>query len=125
MCPGLPVAKVCSGRLLMLYERSCGCHRFNRTDISQNVHNIRSPYPGVALPAHPERPPEVIEVSEFTGSTSAMIQQHRHRRFFRRFFFFCVATSWSVVEFRKPSYAALTFFQRSWPEQGSSSLHLA
>ena len=52
-----------------------------------------------------------------------MIQQHLQGRFFRRFFF--VATSWSVVEFRKPSYASLTFFQRSWPEQGSSSLHVA
>ena len=55
-----------------------------------------------------------------------MIQQLVQGRFFRRvfFFFFFVATSWSVVEFKKPSYASLTFFQRSWPEQGSLSLHV-
>ena len=54
----------------------------------RDVHNIRSQYPGVAVLAHPECAPEVVEVSDFTGSTSAMI---RH-----------------VQESEAPSYALLT-----------------
>ena len=40
----------------------------------EDVRNVRAQFPEVVILAHPECKPEVIEVSDFTGSTAAMIQ---------------------------------------------------
>ncbi len=40
----------------------------------QLVEDIRKDYPGAVVLAHPECPPNVIEKSDFSGSTSAMIK---------------------------------------------------
>jgi quinolinate synthase len=54
----------------------CEVHeRFSTAD----VRNIRAQYPDVAVLAHPECKPEVVELCDFTGSTSAMaryVEEH-------------------------------------------------
>jgi quinolinate synthase len=40
----------------------------------QDVINARKSFPDVVVLAHPECPPEVVEASDFSGSTSKMIQ---------------------------------------------------
>lgn len=40
----------------------------------QDIENVRSQYPDVSIVAHPECSPEVVEASDFTGSTTAMIR---------------------------------------------------
>jgi quinolinate synthase len=50
----------------------------------QDVSAVRQEYPDVVILAHPECPPAVVEASDFSGSTSAMIeyvQQTPARRF--------------------------------------------
>src|SRR4029079_14410151 len=41
---------------------------------------LRAANPGVVVLAHPECPPEVIEVADFAGSTSAMISYVANKR---------------------------------------------
>ncbi len=41
----------------------------------EDVENARKQFPDVFVLAHPECPPEVIEASDFSGSTSAMIRR--------------------------------------------------
>ena len=40
----------------------------------QDIDNVRTQYPDVMILSHPECSPEVVEASDFTGSTSAMIR---------------------------------------------------
>lgn len=40
----------------------------------QDIENVRAQYPDVAILSHPECSPEVVEASDFAGSTSAMIR---------------------------------------------------
>ncbi len=39
----------------------------------EDIKNVRSQFPDVVVLAHPECPPEVVEASDFSGSTTAMI----------------------------------------------------
>jgi quinolinate synthase len=39
---------------------------------AEDVHQIRDAHPGVIVLAHPECPPDVLEVADFAGSTSAL-----------------------------------------------------
>jgi quinolinate synthase len=40
----------------------------------QDIKNVRRQFPEVAILAHPECPPEVVEASDYSASTSAMIK---------------------------------------------------
>ena len=40
----------------------------------EDIRNVREQFPDVLILAHPECSPEVIEASDFSGSTSAMIR---------------------------------------------------
>lgn len=40
----------------------------------QDIQNVRADHPNVAILAHPECPPDVVEASDFSGSTSALIK---------------------------------------------------
>jgi quinolinate synthase len=54
---------------IIAWQGRCEVHeRFNREDIQE----LRAAYPNAEILAHPECPAEVIEVSDFTGSTAAM-----------------------------------------------------
>ena len=54
---------------IIAWQGRCEVHeRFDRADIAE----LRASYPGAEILAHPECPPEVIEASDFTGSTAAM-----------------------------------------------------
>ncbi len=55
---------------ILTWEGSCMVHeRFTPEEIAA----FRIKYPGVVVIAHPECPPEVIEASDFAGSTQQMI----------------------------------------------------
>ena len=55
---------------IIAWKGHCEVHeRFTAKDIA----DMREVDPGLKIIAHPECPPEVLEVSDFTGSTSAMI----------------------------------------------------
>lgn len=55
---------------ILTWEGSCMVHeRFTPEEIAQ----MRIKHPGVVVIAHPECPPEVIEASDFAGSTQQMI----------------------------------------------------
>jgi quinolinate synthase len=43
----------------------------------QDVEDVRKQFPGTVVLAHPECPPDVVEASDFSGSTSAMIKYVR------------------------------------------------
>jgi quinolinate synthase len=43
----------------------------------EDIENARKQFPDVAVLAHPECSPEVVEASDFSGSTSAMIKYVR------------------------------------------------
>ena len=43
----------------------------------QDVDDVRQQFPDAIVLAHPECPPEVVEASDFSGSTSAMIKYVR------------------------------------------------
>jgi quinolinate synthase len=45
--------------------------------IKKEIEDIRLNNPGIKIIAHPECPPEVIEASDFAGSTSGMINYVR------------------------------------------------
>jgi quinolinate synthase len=54
---------------IIAWQGRCEVHeRFNAADIAE----LRASYPQAEILAHPECPPEVIEASDFTGSTAAM-----------------------------------------------------
>jgi quinolinate synthase len=54
---------------IIAWKGRCEVHeRFTAADILE----IRAAFPDAEILAHPECPPEVIEVSDFTGSTAAM-----------------------------------------------------
>jgi len=40
----------------------------------EDIQNVRADFPDVVILAHPECSPEVVEASDFSGSTSAMIK---------------------------------------------------
>jgi quinolinate synthase len=40
----------------------------------EDIHNVRQQFPDVVILAHPECSPEVVQASDFSGSTSAMTQ---------------------------------------------------
>jgi quinolinate synthase len=55
---------------IIAWKGRCEVHeRFTAKDIEE----IRAADPGTKIIAHPECPPEVLDVADFTGSTSAMI----------------------------------------------------
>ena len=54
---------------IIAWRGRCEVHeRFDAADIAE----LRASYPDAQILAHPECPPEVIEASDFTGSTAAM-----------------------------------------------------
>jgi quinolinate synthase len=54
---------------IIAWQGRCEVHeRFNAADIAE----LRAAYPDAEILAHPECPTEVIEASDFTGSTAAM-----------------------------------------------------
>ena len=56
---------------IIAWKGHCEVHeRFTAKEIAE----MRAADPGVKIIAHPECPPEVIDVADFTGSTSAMIK---------------------------------------------------
>lgn len=56
---------------ILTWEGSCMVHeRFTPEEIAE----MRIKHPGVVVIAHPECPPEVIEASDFAGSTQQMIE---------------------------------------------------
>ncbi|MCX8501356.1 MAG: quinolinate synthase NadA [Alphaproteobacteria bacterium] len=55
---------------IIAWHGHCEVHeRFSAAEIA----SYRREHPGVIILAHPECPPEVVEVSDFSGSTAAMI----------------------------------------------------
>ena len=58
-----------TGIKIIAWQGRCEVHeRFDAADIAE----LRAAYPGAEILAHPECPTEVIEASDFTGSTAAM-----------------------------------------------------
>jgi len=56
---------------IVSWKGTCEVHeQFNDEEINE----IRKNNPGIKVIAHPECPPDVIKVSDFTGSTSGMIK---------------------------------------------------
>ncbi len=55
---------------IIAWKGHCEVHeRFTPNDIAE----LRNSYPGVTVLAHPECPPAVVAVADFTGSTAGMI----------------------------------------------------
>jgi quinolinate synthase len=66
-----------TGVEIVTWAGHCEVHeRFTAADIRQ----LRAGHPGIVVLAHPECPPEVVGVSDFTGSTAAMIDYVGARR---------------------------------------------
>lgn len=62
---------------ILLWNGHCEVHeRFT----AQDLETAREQYPGVAVIAHPECPPDVLDAADFVGSTSAMSRYVRERR---------------------------------------------
>ncbi len=62
---------------IIAWAGRCEVHeRFTAEDIRE----LRAAYPGAEILAHPECPPEVIEASDFTGSTAAFTDYIAKRR---------------------------------------------
>lgn len=60
-----------TGKMLIGWTARCEVHdKFTVEDVA----NVRAQFPDTAILAHPECRPEVVDVVDFTGSTSAMIQ---------------------------------------------------
>jgi quinolinate synthase len=47
---------------------------------AKEIHDIKKQNPGIKVIAHPECPPDVIEASDFTGSTSGMINYVKEKQ---------------------------------------------
>ena len=70
------VAKETSVKIIA-WKGHCEVHeRFTPDDISA----LRAQHPGVVVLAHPECPPEVVEVSDFSGSTAVMADYVRDKK---------------------------------------------
>jgi quinolinate synthase len=69
-----------TGVKVITWEGACEVHeRFT----AQEIRDYRAMHPGVVVLSHPECPPEVVAESDFSGSTSAMINyvgEHRPAR---------------------------------------------
>jgi quinolinate synthase len=62
---------------IVAWRGRCEVHeRFDAADIAE----LRAAYPGAEILAHPECPAEVLELSDFAGSTSAMSDYVMQRR---------------------------------------------
>ena len=62
---------------IIAWQGRCEVHeRFTAADILE----LKEAYPGAEILAHPECPTDVIEVSDFTGSTAAMVDYVTHRK---------------------------------------------
>jgi quinolinate synthase len=59
-----------TGRKLILYPGSCEVHVGFRPS---TIDSLRTQHPAAKLVAHPECDPAVVSMSEFVGSTSAML----------------------------------------------------
>ncbi|HLH12937.1 MAG TPA: quinolinate synthase NadA [Methylovirgula sp.] len=58
-----------TGVEIITWKGHCEVHeRFGAEEVAQ----LREDYPGVVVLAHPECPPEVVEASDFSGSTAAL-----------------------------------------------------
>lgn len=58
-----------TGIRILTWPGACEVHElFSADDVAQ----LREAHPGVVILAHPECPPEVLEVADFAGSTSAL-----------------------------------------------------
>jgi quinolinate synthase len=65
---------------ILTWKGHCEVHeRFTAAELTA----YREAHPGIEIIAHPECPPEVLQIADFTGSTSGMInyvKQHRPRK---------------------------------------------
>jgi quinolinate synthase len=66
-----PNAKIGSDVHMIGWHGRCEVHEKFTV---QDIQNVRSQFPDVAILSHPECSPEVVEASDFAGSTNAMIQ---------------------------------------------------
>ena len=58
-----------TGVEIITWKGHCEVHeRFGTEEVAQ----LREDYPGVVILAHPECPPEVVQASDFSGSTAAI-----------------------------------------------------
>ncbi len=60
-----------SGGRFIAWHGRCEVHELFGVE---DVENVRRQFPDTVVLAHPECPPEVVEASDFSGSTSAMIR---------------------------------------------------
>ena len=58
-----------TGIRVMTWPGACEVHEMFSAD---DVEQLREAHPGVVILAHPECPPDVLEASDFAGSTSAL-----------------------------------------------------
>lgn len=66
-----------TGVKIIAWKGHCEVHeRFTPEDI----HALRAQHPGVVVLAHPECPPEVVDVADFSGSTAVMADFVRDRK---------------------------------------------
>ena len=66
-----PSENVDGSNVMIGWRGACEVHeRFTVQDIT----NIRSQFPGVAVLAHPECPPDVVDASDYSQSTSRMVE---------------------------------------------------
>jgi quinolinate synthase len=62
------------GPVLIGWRGRCEVHELFTVD---DVRAVRAQFPDVAVLAHPECSPDVVEASDFSGSTTAMIEEVR------------------------------------------------
>lgn len=66
-----------TGVKIIAWKGHCEVHeRFTPEDI----HALRAQHPGVVVLAHPECPPDVVDVADFSGSTAVMADFVRDRK---------------------------------------------
>ena len=66
-----------TGVEIITWKGHCEVHeRFGTEEVAQ----LREDYPGVVVLAHPECPPEVVEASDFSGSTAAIANYVEKKR---------------------------------------------
>lgn len=66
-----------TGVKIIAWKGHCEVHeRFTPEDI----HALRAQHPGVVVLAHPECPPEVVDVADFSGSTAVMADFVREKK---------------------------------------------